>query len=54
MAAEQQVLIIYTIGHSTRPLAELTDMLEEHGIRLLIDVSESRLFPGRSLSLSYC
>ncbi len=30
--------IIYTIGHSTRTLEEFIDLLEEHGIELLVDV----------------
>lgn len=28
----------YTIGHSTRPLSELTDMLKANGVNLLVDV----------------
>lgn len=34
---------IYTIGHSTRGLAELVALLREHGVRRLADV---RRFPG--------
>jgi uncharacterized protein (DUF488 family) len=34
---------IYTIGHSTRSLAELVALLEEHGVRRLADI---RRFPG--------
>lgn len=34
---------LYTIGHSTRSLDELVELLEEHGIRTLVDV---RRFPG--------
>jgi uncharacterized protein (DUF488 family) len=34
---------IYTIGHSTRGLAELVGLLREHGIRRLADI---RRFPG--------
>jgi uncharacterized protein (DUF488 family) len=30
--------VIYTIGHSTRPLDEFRDMLQAHGIAALIDV----------------
>jgi uncharacterized protein (DUF488 family) len=29
---------IYTIGHSTRSLSELADMLQDIGVRLLVDV----------------
>jgi len=29
---------VYTIGHSTRPVAELLDLLREHGIETLVDV----------------
>ena len=31
-------LTVFTIGHSTRPLAELIALLEEHGIRRLVDI----------------
>jgi uncharacterized protein (DUF488 family) len=34
---------LYTVGHSTRSIDELLDMLGEHGIELLVDV---RRFPG--------
>jgi uncharacterized protein (DUF488 family) len=34
--------MVYTIGHSTRPLAELTAALQAHGIRRLVDI---RSFP---------
>ena len=34
---------IYTIGHSTRSLAELAGLLEEHGVTRLADI---RRFPG--------
>jgi uncharacterized protein (DUF488 family) len=34
---------LWTIGHSTRTLPELIGFLQEHGIRLLVDV---RRFPG--------
>jgi uncharacterized protein (DUF488 family) len=33
----------YTIGHSTRAIDELLDLLAENGVRLLVDV---RRFPG--------
>jgi uncharacterized protein (DUF488 family) len=36
-------LALYTIGHSTRSLDELVDLLREHGITLLADV---RTAPG--------
>ena len=36
---------IYTIGHSTRSLAELVEMLQSHDVRTLTDV---RAFPGIS------
>lgn len=31
-------LIIYTVGHSTRTLAELVDILRAHGVKRLVDV----------------
>jgi uncharacterized protein (DUF488 family) len=31
-------LSIFTIGHSTRPIDEFLEMLQAHGIRLLVDV----------------
>jgi uncharacterized protein (DUF488 family) len=34
---------IYTIGHSTRPLDELSGLLREHGVKRLADI---RRFPG--------
>ena len=34
---------IYTIGHSTRSITELTELLQEYSIDLLVDV---RRFPG--------
>ena len=37
---------IYTLGHSTRPLAEFLALLGENGIRLLTDV---RRYPARVL-----
>jgi uncharacterized protein (DUF488 family) len=30
--------VIYTIGHSTRPAAELIDLLRVHGVRTLVDI----------------
>lgn len=35
--------LVYTIGHSTRPLEELTDLLRQFGVAELVDV---RHFPG--------
>lgn len=35
--------MIFTVGHSIRPQAELIEMLQEAGVRLLLDV---RRFPG--------
>ncbi|HUH11863.1 MAG TPA: DUF488 domain-containing protein [Longimicrobiales bacterium] len=35
--------MVYTVGHSTRSLEELTALLEEHGVDTLVDV---RRFPG--------
>jgi uncharacterized protein (DUF488 family) len=29
---------VYTIGHSTRPLAELADLLGLHRVRILVDI----------------
>lgn len=34
---------VFTIGHSTRPIADLLALLAEHGVRTLVDV---RRFPG--------
>jgi uncharacterized protein (DUF488 family) len=34
---------LFTIGHSTRTLKELTEALQAHGIRTLVDI---RAFPG--------
>jgi len=34
---------IYTIGHSTRPIAELIGLLREQGVKRLADI---RRFPG--------
>ncbi|HLJ50305.1 MAG TPA: DUF488 domain-containing protein, partial [Bryobacteraceae bacterium] len=31
-------MILYTIGHSTRPIEELIAILEAHGIRGLVDI----------------
>lgn len=31
-------MLLYTIGHSTRPLAELTALLRENGVKHLLDV----------------
>jgi uncharacterized protein (DUF488 family) len=39
-------LIVWTIGHSTRPLQVFLDLLAAHGIQALADV---RRFPGRSV-----
>jgi uncharacterized protein (DUF488 family) len=36
-------LTIWTIGHSTRTIAEFIDLLHRHGIQILVDV---RHFPG--------
>ena len=35
--------IVWTIGHSTRPLDEFLNVLEAHGVELVVDV---RRFPG--------
>lgn len=43
-----EIRTIWTIGHSTRDLRELVDLLLDHGIRLLVDVRRfptSRRFP---------
>ena len=39
---ERLVAVIYTIGHSTRSLPELTEALRAHGIQTLVDI---RAFP---------
>ena len=36
-------MIVYTIGHGTRPIEELVEVLEAAGVRTLVDV---RRFPG--------
>ena len=33
-----QPLTLYTVGHSTRPLAELVGLLKDAGVRLLVDI----------------
>ncbi|MGZ4143659.1 MAG: DUF488 domain-containing protein [Actinomycetota bacterium] len=35
--------MVFTIGHSTRPVEELVEMLRAHGVTLLVDI---RRFPG--------
>ena len=37
--SEEEPLTVFTIGHSSRTLAELADLLEEHGVKVLVDVS---------------
>jgi uncharacterized protein (DUF488 family) len=34
----QQENAVFTIGHSTRPLGELTDLLQQAGVQMLVDV----------------
>jgi hypothetical protein len=44
----------YTIGHSTRPLTELVDMLSSNGIKQLVDVRtipKSRTNPQASFCM---
>jgi len=36
-------LLVYTVGHSTRPIGELLGLLHEHGVASVVDV---RRFPG--------
>lgn len=36
--AAQRAGVVYTIGHSTRPIEELIDLLEAAGVRQLVDV----------------
>jgi len=38
-SAQQAGLTLYTIGHSRHSMKELASMLQEHGVRLLVDVS---------------
>lgn len=38
MAAPAEPLALYTVGHSTRPLAELASLLRGGGVRHLVDV----------------
>ena len=51
-------LVIYTIGHSTRPLADFVALLEAHGVRQLVDIRSlprSRRHPhfsGEAMSAS--
>ncbi len=35
---KRRKLIIYTVGHSTRSLAELVEILRAHGVKRLVDV----------------
>jgi uncharacterized protein (DUF488 family) len=35
---KKQKPVLYTIGHSTRPIGEFVDLLKVHGIRQLVDV----------------
>lgn len=35
--------VIFTLGHSTRPVEELIGLLREHAVELVVDV---RRFPG--------
>jgi uncharacterized protein (DUF488 family) len=42
--------LIHTIGHSTRPVAELVELLRSHGIEVLVDV---RRFPGSRRNPQY-
>lgn len=37
------MMTIFTIGHSTRPIAEFIEMLRAHGVKLVVDV---RTIPG--------
>ena len=41
--AEQAPDLVYTIGHSTRPIGEFIDLLRAHGVRKVVDV---RTVPG--------
>ena len=34
----REVPVVYTVGHSTRPIADFLALLAAHGIRLLVDV----------------
>jgi uncharacterized protein (DUF488 family) len=43
MIGKPTPLSLFTVGHSTRTLAELVDLLREHGVTLLVDV---RTVPG--------
>lgn len=48
---------MYTIGHSTRPLTELIDMLSSNGVKLLVDVRtipKSRTNPQASSHMCPC
>ena len=42
-STHEDVLTIWTVGHSTRPIEELLAVLDAHGIELIADV---RRFPG--------
>lgn len=42
--------LVYTIGHSTRPLEEFLELLHAHGVELLVDV---RRFPGSRRNPQY-
>jgi len=38
MRKNQRGLRLFTIGHSTRPIAEFIELLESHGVKQLIDI----------------
>lgn len=37
-ARQESPPVVYTVGHSTRPLAEFIDLLQAHGVAHLLDV----------------
>jgi len=38
MAHQEQKIVVFTIGHSTRPIEEFIGLLESSGVRRLIDI----------------
>jgi uncharacterized protein (DUF488 family) len=38
MAHQKQKIVVFTIGHSTRPIEEFIGLLESNGVRRLIDI----------------
>ncbi len=50
MSSGKENIIVWTVGHSTRPIEEFLDLLREHRIEMLIDV---RRFPVSKRHVQY-